>query len=127
MSQGERERASRRERQILDILHRVGPGTVGEVLEQMADAPSYSTVRTLLRVMEEKGLVVHTERGKAYVYTPATSPKAARRLALRHLVTTFFQGSAEDAAIALLDEAGIDAATRKRLSQRIAQAWREGR
>src|SRR5262245_18003993 len=99
-------RASRRERQILDILHRMGPGTVGEVQAQMEDAPSYSTVRTLLGVMEEKGLVAHRARGKAYVYAPATSAKAARRSALRHLVTTFFQGSAEDAAIALLDDAG---------------------
>jgi predicted transcriptional regulator len=123
----EQPRASRRERQILDILHRQGPSTVGDVLGHMDEAPTYSTVRTLLRIMEEKGLVVHTERGKAYVYAPAASAKAARRSALRHLVTTFFQGSAEDAAMALLDETGLDPATRKRLSQRIAQARREGR
>lgn len=118
---------SRRERQILDALHRHGPATVSEVRARIGDAPTYSTVRTLLGVMEEKGLVTHTERGKAYVYAPAASSRAARKSALRHLVETFFQGSAEDAAIALLQESRLDAATLERLRKRAAQARQEGR
>jgi len=118
---------SRRERQILDVLHRLGHGSVLEVLEQLPDPPGYSSVRKLLGVMEEKGLVTHVARGKAYVYSPASSPVAARRSALKHLVATFFRGSAGDAAIALLEEAGVDAETRRRLGRRIAQARQEGR
>jgi predicted transcriptional regulator len=127
MKPGDAQRATRRERQILDVLHRLARGTVAEVRAELSDAPSYSTVRTLLGVMEQKGLVTHVPSGKAYIYSPASSPVAARRLALRHLVTTFFRGSAEEAAIALLDESRIDTATRRRLSRLIAQARREGR
>lgn len=127
MKRGDVEAASRRERQILDVLHRLGRGSVLEVQEQLHDPPGYSSVRKLLEVMEVKGLVTHTVRGKAYVYAPASSPAAARRSALRHLITTFFRGSAEDAAIALLEEAGVDPATRRRLGRRIAQARKEGR
>src|SRR5262245_43928141 len=127
MKQGDIQAASRRERQILDVLHRLGRASVLEVQKQLADPPSYSSVRTLLGVMESKGLVTHVVRGKAYVYAPASSPVAARRSALRHLIATFFRGSAEDAAIALLDEVDIDPATRRRLSRRIAQARQEGR
>ena len=119
--------ASRREREILNILHRLGQGTVSEVRSEMVEAPSYSTVRTLLGIMEEKGLAVHAASGKAYVYRPATSLRAARASALRHLVTTFFQGSVEEAAVALLDEARADAATLRRLRRRVAQARHEGR
>jgi len=121
------QRTTRRERQILDALHRLGQGSVSDVQEALEDAPSYSTVRTLLRVMEEKGLVTHVERGRAYVYSPATSLRAARRSALRHLLTTFFKGNVEEAAIALLEEARADPQTLRRLSRRIAQARREGR
>ncbi len=118
---------SRRERQILDALYRLGRGSVREVQERLHDAPTYSTVRKLLEVMETKGLVTHTVRGKAYVYSPASSPVAARRSALRHLVATFFGGSAEAAAIALLEDSRIDAETRRRLVQRIAHTRKEGR
>ena len=121
------ERTSGRERQILDVLHRMGEASVGDVESALPDAPSYSTVRTLLRVMEKKGLVVHVERGRAYVYRPATPTREARRSALKHLVATFFKGSIEDAAMALVDESRADAATRRRLGRRIARARREGR
>ncbi len=127
MKREQMQQVSRRERQILDLLHRLGQGTVSDVQSELTDAPSYSTVRTLLGVMERKGLVVHVERGKAYVYSPAASRRSARHSALRHLVTTFFNGSVEEAAIALLDETGVDAATRRRLKRRIEQARREGR
>jgi predicted transcriptional regulator len=127
MKRGDIQAVSRRERQILDVLHRLGRGSVLEVREQLDDPPGYSSVRALLGVMETKGLVTHTVRGKAFVYAPATSPNVARRSALRHLIATFFRGSAEDAAIALLEEAGLDPATRKQLSRRIAQSRAEGR
>ncbi len=121
------QRLSRRERQILDILHRAGAATAGEVQSSLADPPSNSTVRTLLRIMERKRLVTHVERERAYVYSPAMSADVAGRSALRHLLKTFFRGSVEDAAVALLDEAGADSETRRRLGRRIARARREGR
>ena len=120
---------SRRERQILDVLHQLGRADAGQVRSALDDPPSYSTVRTLLSVMEVKGLVTHTERGRTYVYAPVTPAHVARRSALRHLVATFFGGSVEDAAVALLglDASRADDATRRRLARRIARARREGR
>src|SRR5262245_5444084 len=123
----ELERLSGRERQILDVLHRMNTASAAEVRAALEDAPGYSAVRTLLRVMEEKGLVTRGERGRAYVYSPATPVHVARRSALRHLVTTFFGGSVEDAAVALLDLGHASGAARRKLSRRIAQARREGR
>src|SRR5262245_32001866 len=125
----EPQRLSRRERQILDVLHRVNTASAAEVRSALDDPPTYSTVRTLLRVMEEKGLVTRGERGRAYVYSPATPVHIARRWALRHLVSTFFGGSVEDAAVALLglESARASAGSRRRLMRRVAQARREGR
>jgi predicted transcriptional regulator len=93
---------SRRERQIVDILYRTGRATVAEVMEEIPDPPSYSAVRTTLRILEEKGHVTHVEDGPRYVYSPAVAPDSARKDALRHVVRTFFDGSAERAAVALL-------------------------
>src|SRR5262245_10838753 len=93
---------SRRERQIIDILYRRGRATAGEVMEELSGDPSYSTVRTQLRVLEEKGHVRHEEEGLRYVYIPAVTRKTARKSALRHLVDTFFEGSAEKAVAALV-------------------------
>jgi predicted transcriptional regulator len=93
---------SRRERQIVDILYRKGRATVAEVMEEIPDPPSYSAVRTTLRILEEKGHVTHVEDGPRYVYSPAVAPDSARKDALRHVVRTFFDGSAERAAVALL-------------------------
>jgi len=120
---------SRRERQIMDILHRRGEATVSEVMAELADPPSYSAVRALLRVLEQKGRISHSERGRTYVFRPTASRQTVRRQALRHLIFTFFGGSAEAAASALLDlsDDEIDSATRKRLARRIAAARREGR
>ena len=98
---------SRRERQIMDILYRRGRATAAEVLADLPGAPSYSTVRTQLRVLEEKGHVRHEEEGLRYVYLPVVPRHAARRTALRHLVDTFFDGSAANLVTALL---GSDAA-----------------
>src|SRR5574341_1527325 len=86
---------TRRERQIMDILYRRGRATAGEVMRELPESPSYSTVRTQLRVLEEKGHVKHEEEGLRYVYMPAVPRHAARRSALKHLVDTFFDGSAE--------------------------------
>ncbi|HZM94472.1 MAG TPA: BlaI/MecI/CopY family transcriptional regulator [Vicinamibacterales bacterium] len=93
---------TRRERQIMDVLFRRGRATAAEVMEDLPGSPSYSTVRTQLRVLEEKGHVRHEEEGVRYVYTAAVRRHAARKSALKHLVDTFFDGSAEKAVAALL-------------------------
>jgi predicted transcriptional regulator len=93
---------TRRERQIMDILYRRGRATAAEVMADMTGDPNYSTVRTQLRVLESKGHVRHEEEGLRYVYIPAVPRHAARRSALRHLVDTFFDGSAEKVVSALL-------------------------
>ena len=113
----------------MDILHRRGEATASEVMAELADPPSYSAVRALLRVLEQKGRISHSERGRTYVFRSTASRQTVRRQALHHLIFTFFGGSAEAAASALLDlsEEDIDAATRKRLARRIAAARREGR
>ena len=93
---------TRRERQIMDILFRRGRATAAEVMAEIPGEPSYSTVRTQLRVLEAKGHVRHEQDGVRFVYTPAVKRHAARRSALRHLVDTFFEGSSELAVEALL-------------------------
>ena len=93
---------SRRERQIMDILYRRGRATANEVMADLPGDPSYSTVRTQLRVLESKGHVRHEEEGLRYVYLPAVARHAARRSALRHLVDTFFEGSTAKVVAALL-------------------------
>jgi predicted transcriptional regulator len=97
---------TRRERQIMDILYRRGRATAGEVMADLSGNPNYSTVRTQLRVLEEKAHVRHEEQGLRYVYSPAVPRSSARRSALRHLVETFFDGSAEHAVAALLGGEG---------------------
>ena len=94
---------SRRERQIMDIIYQRGQATVAEIRAEMADAPSYSTVRTLLRVLKDKGHVQQKSDGPRYVYSPTVSPRKAKRWALERLVSTFFSGSAEQAMTTLLD------------------------
>ena len=97
---------SRRERQIMDILFRRGRATAAEVMADLPGASSYSTVRTQLRVLEDKGHVRHEEDGPRYVYLPSVRRRAARRSALKHLVDTFFDGSAEKVVEALLGGEG---------------------
>lgn len=93
---------TKRERQIMDALYRLGRATANEILDQMPGAPSYSTVRTQLRILEEKGHVRHEEQGLRYLYVPTVPRHAARRTALRHLVDTFFDGSPASVVTALL-------------------------
>ena len=120
---------SRRERQIMDVLYRKGAASVAEVMEDMPDPPSYSAVRATLRVLEEKGQVFHVHDGPRYVYQPSADPERARRAALDHLVATFFDGSAEEAVVALLrlEDADADSEELERLRERIRQAREEGR
>jgi predicted transcriptional regulator len=94
---------SRRERQIMDILYQRGRASASEIHEALPDRPSYSAVRAKLRVLEEKGHVRHQEQALRYVYLPTLARDTARRSALRHMVSTFFEGSVEDTVAALLD------------------------
>lgn len=120
---------SRRERQIMDVLYALGQATVGEVLERISDPPSYSAVRATMRVLEEKGQIVHLQDGPRYLYKPVTPQDSARTAALRHLVRTFFGGSAEAAAAALLGlgETRLPDTDLQRLSARVESARDEGR
>jgi predicted transcriptional regulator len=93
---------TKRERQIMDILYRVGRATAAEIMDAVPGAPSYSTVRTQLRVLETKGHVRHEEQGLRYVYMPTVPRHSARKSALKHLVDTFFDGSSAKAVAALL-------------------------
>ena len=120
---------SRRERQIMDALYHHGQATVAEVMESIPEPPSYSAVRATLRILEEKGHVLHKQDGQRYVYLPRVSPEAAQKTALQHLVRTFFDGSVEDAAAALLrmTDTELDQAALARLARKIAETEREGR
>ena len=93
---------TKRERQIMDALYRLGRATALEIQGELAPQPNYSTLRAQLRVLEEKGHVRHVEEGLRYVYTPTVGRGSARRSALRHIVATFFEGSAGNAVAALL-------------------------
>jgi len=94
---------TRREREIMDILYRLGRATAHEVLEQLPDPPSYSAVRALLRLLEERGHIKHAQEGQTYIYSPAVARSDARRSALTHVVRTFFGGSVEQAMATLVD------------------------
>ena len=113
----------------MDVLYRRGRATAADVLEGIADPPSYSAVRALLRVLEDKGHVRHEQEGAAYVYLPTVSRDAASRSAVKHLVQTFFEGSAERAMAALLDvsQSKLSKDELARISQLIAAAKKEGR
>ena len=93
---------TKRERQIVDVLYRLGRATAADIMAAVPGAPSYSTIRTQLRVLEAKGHVRHEEQGLRYVYMPTVPRSAARRSALKHLVETFFDGSSAKAVAALL-------------------------
>jgi BlaI family penicillinase repressor len=119
---------TRRERQIMDILFRRGRATAGQVMEELPGNPSYSTVRTQLRVLEDKGHVRHEEEGPRYVYIPAVPRHAARKSALRHLVNTFFDGSTEKVVAALLGGEGTKLTDEelKRVAELVEKARKEG-
>ena len=120
---------SRRERQILDVLYRRGPSTAAEIQAGIPNSPSYSAVRALLRILEEKGHIGHEEQGTRYVYAPKVPRDEARRSALVHLMQTFFDGSPEQAMAALLDVSARDLSEEEldRMAELIAKARKEGR
>jgi len=119
---------TRRERQIMDILYRRGRATAADVMKDLSGQPNYSTVRTQLRVLEEKGHVRHEEEGLRYVYMPAVSRRAARKSALKHLVDTFFDGSAEQVVAAVLggEAARLSEEDIARIAELVAKARKEG-
>jgi len=120
---------SRRERQIMDILHRRGRATVAEVLSELTGEPAYSTVRAQLRVLEVKGHVRHEEEQLRYVYLPAQSHRVASRSALKHVLDTFFQGSPEQVVEALLgkDGSGVSREELDRIADLVERTARESR
>src|SRR3954464_10265245 len=119
---------TRRERQIMDILYRRTRATAAEVMAELPGEPNYSTVRTQLRVLEEKGHVVHEEEGMRYVYAPAVPRHAARKSALKHLVETFFDGSAEQVVAAVLggEASRLSDQDLERIAALVAEARKEG-
>jgi len=119
----------RRERQIMDIIYKLGRASVTEVQLEMPDPPSYSAVRAMLGFLEDKGYLKHEQNGLKYVYIPTTDRQKARTSALEHLVKTFFGGSATDAAAALIElpDSGVPEKERLRLLSAIQKAKQEGR
>lgn len=118
---------SRRERQIMDVIYAQGQATAAEVVAALPDPPSYSSVRALLRILEQKGHLRHQEVGPRYVFLPTVSRDRARKSALRNLVKTFFDGSPAQAAAALLDQADLTDDDVVRLAAMIEKARKEGR
>ena len=120
---------SRRERQIMDIVYELKEVSALQVLERLPSPPSYSAVRALLRVLEQKGHLVHRRDGPRYVYTPRLPKDMARKTALSHLMQTFFDGSTESVVAALLDlsEDNLSEDDYRRLSELIEKARQEGR
>ena len=120
---------SRREREVIDVLYRRGEATVAEVMDDLKDPPTYSAVRSILRVLTEKGHIVHRADGPRYVYAPAVGRERARKAALDHVVDTFFDGSAERTLAALLTRSDLDLTEVqiRRLAKEIRQAGEEGR
>ncbi|MFB3131047.1 MAG: BlaI/MecI/CopY family transcriptional regulator [Rhodothermales bacterium] len=120
---------SRRERQIMDIIYRLGEATAVEVMENLPDPPSYSAVRALMRILEEKTHLRHRQEGPRYVYTPTVPLDAAKQSALKHVLSTFFEGSVSQAVAALLDLGRDDLtdAELERLARLIDLTQDEGR
>ena len=103
MNRIEKGQMSRRERQIMDILYRLGQGSAKDVLDNLPDPPSYSAVRALMATLENKGMVKHSKESRRYIYKPAITEKRARRSAMSNFLSTFFEGSPEKLVAALLD------------------------
>ncbi len=119
---------TRRERHIMDILFRLGRATAEEVMKELSGTPSYSTVRTQLRVLEQKGHVRHEEVGRRFVYMPVVRRQAVRKSALRHVVDTFFDGSVEQVVAALLggEAARVSDDELRRIRDMVEKARKEG-
>ena len=120
---------SRREREVMDIVYRLGRATAAEIRAQMAQPPTDPAVRTTLRILVRKGRLRHEYDGPRYVYIPTLAPEAARRSAFRHLLDTFFGGSAHGAVAALVEmkDSGLTSRERQRLKELIEAAERKGK
>lgn len=120
---------TRRERQVMDILHRRGPSTVSEIMEELPDPPTYSAVRSILRILSEKDVVRYREDGPRYVYLPSESAERSQESALAHVVETYFAGSTEQAITALLrlSDADIGEKEIEKLRAQIRNARAGGR
>jgi BlaI family transcriptional regulator, penicillinase repressor len=125
----EQQKLSRRERQIMDVLYRLGRATAAEILQNIPDPPGYSAVRAMLRVLEEKKHIRHEEKDLRYVFMPVVTRDKARRSAVRHMLDTFFEGSPEQAVATLLDVSGRTLSVQDfdRLAALIEKAREEGR
>lgn len=123
------QRLTKRERQVMDIVLATGEASAAEIHQRLPEPPSYSAVRALLRVMEEKGHLVHVSDGPRYVYKPAISPKKARASVLKQLLDTLFEGSREELVAALLDSGDLKADKQEldRLAKLIEEARQQGR
>ncbi len=128
MTTPQHEHLSRRERQIMDVIYQKGKATAADVMDQIPDAPSYSAVRALLRILVEKGHLVHSRSGNRYIYQPTVPAQTAKRNALEHVLATFFEGSVAQAMVALMDLSDdISDDELQRLSALIEHAKKEGR
>jgi predicted transcriptional regulator len=129
MSQDREEGMSRRERQIMDIVYRLGEASAADVRRELADPPSYSAIRAFLRILEEKGHLRHKEVGARYVYAPRVPREKARRSALRHLLRNFFDGSSETLVASLLDDKASQLSPREltNLAELIDRVRKQGR
>lgn len=119
---------TRRERQVMDVIYARGSATAADIMTAIPDPPTYSGVRTILRVLVDKKHLSVTRDGARYVYAPRSQPRDVRRTALQHVIRTFFRGEPAEAMLALLDESSIDldAATERKLRSEIARARRSG-
>jgi predicted transcriptional regulator len=129
MMLNQQQKLSRRERQIMDVLYRLGRATAAEIQQSIPDPPSYSAVRAMLRVLEEKKHIRHEEKDLRYVFVPIVPRDKARRSAVRHMLDTFFEGSPEQAVATLLDVSSrsLSAEDYDRLAALIEKARQEGR
>ena len=120
---------SRRERQVMDIVHELGGATALQIRERMSDPPTDSAVRSVLRILVRKGHLSKKYDGPRYVYSPRVPARAARRSAMRHVLKTFFGGSVEGAVATLiaLEDGALDADERERIMAMIEKASEEGR
>jgi predicted transcriptional regulator len=119
----------RRERQILDVIYRLGEASVADVLRELPDPPAYDSVRTMIRLLEQKKMLRHRREGTKYIYRPTQSHESVSRSALSYLMNTFFQGSAAETMAAIFDVSSNDLTDEElqRLEQLIEQARKEGR
>jgi predicted transcriptional regulator len=122
MGQDPRSHLGKRERQIMDVVYRHGRATASEVLEDLPDPPSYSSVRAMLRYLEDKGLLRHEQDGPRYVYLPTAPADEVRGSALAHVVRTFFDGSVSTAVAALLESKPLSREEYERLSRLLEEA-----